>query len=1157
MSNQSCSEINNSNNEVKKRGPIVGASVVSPISNKDENCDKYMNVLRRYGGYTSYTGAAIDNVEMQNELDIQLSNSIFTRGGVYLNPLLISSVRRTITRNSSLRNGSMPSDDEVCKSFESEKNKLPLRSTISYTTPHIPSDLQRRIQEGTRIRDSKQEGIYWTSIALILRNSGYDQYFDSLLTKKRTLACSTEVLSHIDAERSLWKEDAVIREAVLAKNSYDKVSGVITGYLNDLSVAKKSNRLLPVKANVLDKNGNPTPQTYLTFLEGPKDLDLTKIQSLPPDQKQAALLRVYNESKPIPGPFDPERLEAAGVTETDTENYNNIVKKMEYVSSDPNLMSSFFTYTQNNIYTQRVLKGETKETLDRIKRIQENRPTKQDIEEITNGGFAKSINELANSPEIKNNPSITKKLLKTTNKIFTGPTPYVGSYEISYHKIHHQVVADIQEQLSEASSRSQVNSIISKNKIKGVEQIPPRPGNVKKSEWYRRQSGLVSAAKEEIKDGLASRVMVTEHNIGTAMGIAASLYYGYNTFKSARNYVNAYVSGDKDAIVSAEIDTTKYAALTTLEVLVTIGVVSPGPGTAIAATIYLGAMGAESAKKSDDENRDRALAAYSGNVPSAYIKGIIIPRPEVIASISQLNDDPSDDLFVHRPDKYPPYSKTITLPGSYWSTDKYGLIKDAVKSVISLPLGPIGVALSIDGPEDITGTVPIIPAWTGVTIVTGSIKPISEMTNEEKRNYHRCKCCGPCNTQQELLDVTTSPGGLSVECEQIFKSYASEQRRIFPQESSGKDEVELGIDYLCNFAGGCFTSDVKVLTPYGEKQIIDFNIGDSVVAFDNDGNLVNSIVTEKFVHYNKIVNEYRFDNGIIINSTPNHPFYTKNGFVEIGNLSIGDGVIGKDGNEIKLISVTKKSNDTVYNIEVDTHHTYIANQIRVHNKFDPNVRFQELKGRAPEPQPRHETNNSWPEISSGNGWEIERTRISVSENCKSRRTNPLMPNSGRGKGDWFCKFSINYAPVVDVSLGPLGVDLSSEFSRDRDVVTMGGYNVPTTIDLNELELPKPPYTYNPNPGNPYFDWTESSMNRYLKSYPYYLTNSEIELVKGGDLVKIRDYFSGDGKDPKDKENLKGYYLTIISAKYTMLKEKEERNIKERKLYLDCINSSLG
>ena len=176
-----------------------------------------------------------------------------------------------------------------------------------------------------------------------------------------------------------------------------------------------------------------------------------------------------------------------------------------------------------------------------------------------------------------------------------------------------------------------------------------------------------------------------------------------------------------------------------------------------------------------------------------------------------------------------------------------------------------------------------------------------------------------------------------------------------------------------NRAGGppptCFLAGTEISLSNGDiKNIEDVIVGDVVESYiqsihknETIGRYESGIVTAVDHRHNvgsheKACNSlgdtagvYSLNNGELM-FTPEHPFLTKRGWASLVPistqepylsqqdeeliLSVGDFII-EDGkwNEIKTIEHHPMDTDTtVYNITVDAHHNYIANNIVVHNK---------------------------------------------------------------------------------------------------------------------------------------------------------------------------------------------------------------------------------
>ena len=132
--------------------------------------------------------------------------------------------------------------------------------------------------------------------------------------------------------------------------------------------------------------------------------------------------------------------------------------------------------------------------------------------------------------------------------------------------------------------------------------------------------------------------------------------------------------------------------------------------------------------------------------------------------------------------------------------------------------------------------------------------------------------------------------------------------------------------------GGCFSQGSLIATPDVFKPIENLTIGDTVIAFDDNGVLSNQTVEACHFHENEPIHQYNFWNGISVLATPNHWVLNQYGnFAEIGTLTEQDAIIDGDGHIRPLISSQYIENGDVYNLTISNVHTYIANNIRVHN----------------------------------------------------------------------------------------------------------------------------------------------------------------------------------------------------------------------------------
>jgi RHS repeat-associated protein len=142
----------------------------------------------------------------------------------------------------------------------------------------------------------------------------------------------------------------------------------------------------------------------------------------------------------------------------------------------------------------------------------------------------------------------------------------------------------------------------------------------------------------------------------------------------------------------------------------------------------------------------------------------------------------------------------------------------------------------------------------------------------------------------------------------------------------------------------CFTAGTKVLTDEGEKNIEDIEIGDKVLAKDEnnpDGKLAFKEVTALFRNQRDDIIKLNVGDQII-ETTDNHPFWVEGkGWVFADELQVGDKLQKADGSNLTIDKIDFIKLDkpvTVYNFTVADYHTYFVTDIGiwVHNTNCPN-----------------------------------------------------------------------------------------------------------------------------------------------------------------------------------------------------------------------------
>lgn len=169
-----------------------------------------------------------------------------------------------------------------------------------------------------------------------------------------------------------------------------------------------------------------------------------------------------------------------------------------------------------------------------------------------------------------------------------------------------------------------------------------------------------------------------------------------------------------------------------------------------------------------------------------------------------------------------------------------------------------------------------------------------------------------------------------------------------PHSFNGKECTKC--KYKKSGGSGCFEGDTKIiLEDYSEKMIKDIKIGDKVLAYNEEKHYFEvQPVLDIFIkrNNNHTVN-VNLSNGITLKMTAGHPILTTSGWksrdleesllehgMNVNYLNIGDIVLGF-GISGKVESITdnyyEKNNNIVYTLKIDVCHTFIANNIIVHN----------------------------------------------------------------------------------------------------------------------------------------------------------------------------------------------------------------------------------
>ena len=134
--------------------------------------------------------------------------------------------------------------------------------------------------------------------------------------------------------------------------------------------------------------------------------------------------------------------------------------------------------------------------------------------------------------------------------------------------------------------------------------------------------------------------------------------------------------------------------------------------------------------------------------------------------------------------------------------------------------------------------------------------------------------------------------------------------------------------------GGCFPAGTKVTTPDGSKPIELLSPGDAIISINRNGQRFINHVKSTYAIRSKIIS-IDTDHGTL-HTTAEHPIARKNGdFVNAGQLAVHDVILFKGQNKLLpavIKSIQPGSETTVFNLQVKSPHTFVADGFLVHNK---------------------------------------------------------------------------------------------------------------------------------------------------------------------------------------------------------------------------------
>ena len=146
--------------------------------------------------------------------------------------------------------------------------------------------------------------------------------------------------------------------------------------------------------------------------------------------------------------------------------------------------------------------------------------------------------------------------------------------------------------------------------------------------------------------------------------------------------------------------------------------------------------------------------------------------------------------------------------------------------------------------------------------------------------------------------------------------------------------------------GLCFIAETLITMADGATKPIEQIVsGDEVLSFDEQGELLIGVVTETYQHDADKIHHLNFTSGLEVSCTGEHPFYAPylqrhvprihGDFIEAQYLEFGDFVeaviAGRPSGVTVMSTQIVAAPQRVYNFNVASTHTYIANGLMVHN----------------------------------------------------------------------------------------------------------------------------------------------------------------------------------------------------------------------------------
>lgn len=140
--------------------------------------------------------------------------------------------------------------------------------------------------------------------------------------------------------------------------------------------------------------------------------------------------------------------------------------------------------------------------------------------------------------------------------------------------------------------------------------------------------------------------------------------------------------------------------------------------------------------------------------------------------------------------------------------------------------------------------------------------------------------------------------------------------------------------WVWTYEDSCFTEDTLVLTPKGRTPISHLEVGDMVMARNEDTGIdTPQRIDHLHLHPQEFIFEIETTSGLIIETTRAHPFRSNGRWVEAQHLVAGEFLETRTG-LLEVARVERTEVKTVFNLTVENDSTYFVTDedVWVHNK---------------------------------------------------------------------------------------------------------------------------------------------------------------------------------------------------------------------------------